>query len=139
MFTASFKRISACIRQHTPAYFSIRQHTSAIYIDVHCVFQAGIRLYFPPFWRGRRREKKECQCLFKDRCATCSVAESRVAPPAYVSIRQHTSAYVSACRCTTCSVAESSLHTSAYVSIRQHTSAYVSICQHMPAYVSICC
>ena len=56
---------------------------------------------------------------------------------AYVSIRQHTSAYVRAGagageegvgRCT---------HTSAYVSIRQHTSAYVSIRQHASAYVSI--
>ncbi len=41
---------------------------------------------------------------------------------AYVSIRQHTSAYVSM---------------SAYVSIRQHTSAYVSIHPHTSAYVSI--
>ncbi len=54
-------------------------------------------------------------------------------PPAYVSIRQHTSAYVS--------IAYVSMHASsfplpstppAYVSIRQHTSAYVSI-----AYVSM--
>jgi hypothetical protein len=64
-------------------------------------------------------------------------------PSAYVSIRQHTSAYgnfpppfpESASR---------RQHTSAYVSIRQayvsirqHTSAYVSIRQHTSAYVSI--
>jgi hypothetical protein len=46
--------------------------------------------------------------------------------PAYVSIRQHTSACVSIRQ-----------HTSAYVSIRQHTSAYVSMRQHASAYVSI--
>ncbi len=56
---------------------------------------------------------------------------------AYVSIRQHTSAYAYV------SIRQ---HTSAYVSIRQHTSAYVlalgrsrpgSIRQHTSAYVSI--
>jgi hypothetical protein len=36
--------------------------------------------------------------------------------PAYVSIRQHTSAYVGICQ-----------HTPAHVSIRQHTSAYVKV------------
>jgi hypothetical protein len=49
---------------------------------------------------------------------------------AYVSIRQHTSAYVSsvdAAGTRQCLVQH--LHTSAYVSIRQHTSAYVSISQ----------
>ncbi len=49
---------------------------------------------------------------------------------AYVSIRQHTSAYGR--------VTERRLHchhTSAYVSIRQHTSAYASIRQHTSAYV----
>ncbi len=63
---------------------------------------------------------------------------------AYVSIRQHTSAYASIrqkMRVTPCSK-----HTSAYVSIRQHTPAYTSIRQKMritpcskvrPAYVSI--
>jgi hypothetical protein len=46
---------------------------------------------------------------------------------AYVSMRQHTSAYVSilAERVLQCSTQLQ--HTSAYVSIRQHTSAYVSI------------
>jgi hypothetical protein len=65
---------------------------------------------------------------------------------AYVSIRQHirqrTSAYVSVRQHTSCgSSARGSpitcMHTSAYVSIRQHTSAYVSIRQHTPAYASI--
>jgi hypothetical protein len=52
--------------------------------------------------------------------------------PAYVSIRQHTSAYV----------VDHALVDHVYiyirsVSIRQHTSAYVSIRQHTSAYVSI--
>jgi len=63
--------------------------------------------------------------------------------PAYVRIRQHTSAYVSRRR--ECSfhsglrvdVFTSVLHTSAYVSMRPHTSAYVRIRQHTSAYVSI--
>jgi hypothetical protein len=64
---------------------------------------------------------------------------------AYVSIRQHTSAYAYVCmrirsrplvhvtavhgRQACVSIRQ---HTSAYVSIRQHTSAYVSIRQHTP-------
>ncbi len=60
----------------------------------------------------------------------------------YVSMRQHTSAYVSIRRtshktCTPFASASIRPHTSAYVSIRQHTSAYVSIRQHTSAYVSI--
>ncbi len=51
---------------------------------------------------------------------------------AYVSIRQHTSAYVSI----SWGQADAIQHTSAYVSIRQHTTAYV-IRQHTSAYVSI--
>jgi hypothetical protein len=67
---------------------------------------------------------------------------------AYVSIRQHTSAYASirqhtSARCPFISIRQ---HTQACVSIRQHTSTYVSkvpvtppcICQHMSAYASIC-
>jgi pantothenate kinase len=58
---------------------------------------------------------------------------------AYVSIRQHTSAYVSIVEAPTCSpeTYDSSLLLllPAYVSIRQHTSAYVSIRQHTSAYV----
>ena len=60
-----------------------------------------------------------------------SRASSDCHPP-YVSVRQHTSAYV-----TYVSICQ---HTSEYVSIRQHTSAYVSIAsrrQHTSAYVSI--
>ncbi len=61
-------------------------------------------------------------------------------PSAYVSIRQHTSAYVSIrhlrASAPTCSIRQ---HTSAYVSIRQHTSAYVTCVQVLQpsAYVSI--
>jgi hypothetical protein len=54
---------------------------------------------------------------------------------AYVSIRQHTSAYV---RERSRQLAHSAAApTCAYVSIRQHTTAYVSIRQHTPAYASI--
>jgi hypothetical protein len=52
---------------------------------------------------------------------------------AYVSIRQHTSAYVSI-GATCC---ETTREVGAYVSIRQHPSAYVGIRQHTSAYVSI--
>jgi hypothetical protein len=89
-------------------------------------------------------------------CDLIAASLLRQRSAAYVSIRQHTSAYLwqrsaatrkprvlyakpalpSACACIR-------QHTSAYVStctyvsIRQRTSAYVSICQHMSAYVSI--
>jgi hypothetical protein len=67
---------------------------------------------------------------------------------AYVSIRQHTTAYEQADDFEPRLVmlvleerqkrvlARALEHTSAYVSIRQHTSAYVSIRQHTSAYVS---
>jgi len=51
---------------------------------------------------------------------------------AYVSIRQHTSAYVSVCSGRAGTPAGSAEeHASAYVSIRQHTSAHVSTRQRM--------
>jgi hypothetical protein len=64
-------------------------------------------------------------------CASTALHHTSV----YVSIRPHTSAYVSIALCGSGSTALH--HTSAYVSIRQHTSAYVSIRQHTSAYVSI--
>ncbi len=50
------------------------------------------------------------------------------AASAYVSIRQHTSAYAYAVALDAASAAYGSIrqHTSAYVSIRQHTSAYTA-------------
>jgi hypothetical protein len=55
------------------------------------------------------------------------VAAGRPRPAtAYVSIRQHTSAYVSVCKLFGLGVLDPPQHTSAYVSIRQHTSAYAS-------------
>jgi hypothetical protein len=68
---------------------------------------------------------------------------------AYVSIRQHTSLYVSirdavgggggglgaVQRGDEVELVSIRQHTSAYVSIRQHTSAYVSIRQHTSAYL----
>jgi hypothetical protein len=53
---------------------------------------------------------------------------ARLPMPAYVSIRQHPSAYVSIRHGSSGLVAR--LPMPAYVSIRQHTSAYVSIRQH---------
>jgi hypothetical protein len=52
----------------------------------------------------------------------------------YVSIRQHTSAFVSIRCCSWCPD-DSRTYTSAYVSIRQHTSAFVSIRQHTLLFV----
>ncbi len=66
----------------------------------------------------------------------CGAAPAAEHTSAYVSIRQHTSAYVSIAPAW--GAAPAAEHTSAYVSIRQHTSAYVSICQHTSAYVSAC-
>jgi hypothetical protein len=63
--------------------------------------------------------------------------------PAYVSIRQHASSYVSVYLPRERRVMHKSAyvgihqHALAYASIRQHTTAYVSIRQHTPAYASI--
>ncbi len=65
-----------------------------------------------------------------------SVPASRQHTSAYVSIRQHTSAYAAPLPAGARSVPAWRQHTSAYVSIRQHTPAYVSIRQHTPAYAS---
>ncbi len=59
---------------------------------------------------------------------------------AYVSIRQHTSAYVSIGEAVSdpiCWSYSSSQHTSSYNSIRQHTAACGSMRQHTAAYGSI--
>jgi hypothetical protein len=77
-----------------------------------------------------------CHLEQRDRCSITRKALREFAcllHPAYVSIRQHTSAYKLCESVLVCCI----LHTSAYVSIRQHTSAYVSIRQHTSAYVSI--
>jgi hypothetical protein len=61
-------------------------------------------------------------------------AEGYLSIVPYVSIRQHTSAYVSIRQRTSAYGAPKATYqqclTSAYVSIRQHTSAYVSVRQH---------
>ncbi len=59
-----------------------------------------------------------------------------LAPPAYVSIRQHTSAHTLSPQSMRLGDTAPPLAPPAYVSIRQHTSAYVSIRQHTSAYVS---
>ncbi len=76
-------------------------------------------------------------------CRSCT-AQSRILSSAYVSIRQHTSAYVSICLpLLYCPVTDTLFsirqHTSAYVSIRQHTSAYVSIRMSGSSYTSAVC
>jgi hypothetical protein len=88
-----------CIRQHTSAYVSIRQHTS---LPIH---QQAAFLH---------------TSYVSIRQHTLAHVSIRQHTSAYLSIPQHTStsAYVSIRQ-----------HTSAYVSIRQHTSAYVSIRQ----------
>ena len=77
------------------------------------------------------------------RSLTASSSATYLVPPAYVSIRQHTSAYASIRQHTTASPAAPALLD---ISIRQHTSAFVSIRphrysthlhQHTSAYVRI--
>jgi hypothetical protein len=70
-------------------------------------------------------------------CVAPRVWHSTSLPSAYVSIRQHTSAYVNY-MCVAPRVWHSTSLPSAYVSIRQHTPAYVSMPQllHMLHLVS---
>jgi hypothetical protein len=101
----------SALRQHTLAYVSIRQHTAAY------VYTCGgqISLLYYSAQLGLEAHVKHAVSLL--------VVSIRQHTSAYVSTRQHTSAYVSTRQ-----------HTSAYVSIRQHTSAYASIRQHTSAY-----
>jgi hypothetical protein len=96
--------------QHTSAYVSICQHTSAC-------------LYLP----GPRNGGRQLVIFFLELL-------ERQHTSAYVSIRQHTAAYVLRM------LVSIRRHTSADVRIRQHTcsacwSAYVGIRQHTAAYV----
>jgi hypothetical protein len=99
--------------QHTSAYVSIRQHTSA----------DGCRTSAPPqvsaFGQHTSAYVSRCQHTSAD-----------------VSIRQHTSAYVSRCQQTSADVSIRQ-QTSADVSRRQHTSADVSIRQHTSAHLDV--
>jgi hypothetical protein len=89
--------VTCTIRQHTPAYVSMRQHTGAVasprgscYLHPHTPAYVSIRHHTPAYVSIRHHTS------------------------AYVSIRQHTSAYVNIRQ-----------HTSAYA-MRQHTSAPTS-------------
>ncbi len=92
-------RSALALLLHTPAYVSIRQHTSA----TRSITLADLSSFL----------------IFAARLRCCCIRQHT---SAHVSIRQHTSAYVFDLR----SALALLLHTSAYVSIRQHTSAYVS-------------
>jgi hypothetical protein len=101
-------------------------------------------------------ERTSCSCAAN----TCSSRGALASTSAYISMRQHTRAYVSirggwplraarASRGATSAYASIREHTRAYVSMREHTwrmasesgaresRSYVSIRQHSSAYVSI--
>jgi hypothetical protein len=117
----SCMRAYVSIRQHTSAYVSIRQHTSS-QVLLRLLVYAPLRLRVG----GGKKLAATASLRETSACVSCGLT--------YVSIRQHTSAYVSIRQrraCVSCGLRETSVcqHTSAYVSIRQHTSAYVSIRQ----------
>jgi hypothetical protein len=104
---------------------------ACIYVHYHLIL-----LYMCPITSCMRHY---CTCVLSPHACGTSLActymhaicvsrmhiyASRMHTSAYVSIRQHTSAY-------RMHIYASRMHTSAYVSIRQHTSAYVSIRQHL--------
>jgi hypothetical protein len=141
------------MRQHTPAYISIRQHTSAYvsiraartmltntsamsYADVYAVCRRMLTYAYTSAYVGIRATSAAvlhaCTPLHAQRARALVI---RKHTSAYV---QHTCAHVSIRACGGVSAYVSiRQHTSAYASIRQHTSAYVSIRQHTSAYVSI--
>ncbi len=93
-------------RQHTSAYVSIRQHTSA-HVSIRKGTCGRLHPTAPSRSAARRLHGSISPLLGQEREA----AQSRCpCQPAYVSIRQHTSADVSIRQ-----------HTSADVSIREHT------------------
>jgi hypothetical protein len=130
-------------KSHTSAYVSISQHKSGYVAQAAQVAQKlrTTPLVFLAFERSdsdRHRWRWD-----EEEPPRTPVSSPQNATPPYVSIRQHTSAYVSRIRQHTSAdltlAADLSIrqHTSAYVSIRQHTSAYVSMRQHTSACVSI--
>ena len=113
------------IRQHTSAYVSIRQHTSAN-APRHRRQESFERreqaaLVFAILYQQLRQYLYFCT---EGRTASREESLSSTTSIAYVSIRQHTSAYVST-EGRTASREESLSSTTsiAYVSIRQHTSS----------------
>jgi hypothetical protein len=148
-------RCAASHTEHTSAYVSIRQHT-----DLQC----GCCAALPRAQQAGSPAPVHTPAYVSIRPSAYAPRRARNTRPltSYVSIRQHTSVYVSirqqyppadASNCLrndfsfssyTCSIRQ---HTSAYAPPRarhtrprissQHTSAYVSIHQHTSAYVSI--
>ena len=103
------------IRQHSSAYVSIRQHTSA-YVSRHVDLPGSVNLTpLPPLVRLQVSLRRDSQCQHTS--ASVSILQHT---------RQHTSAYVSI----RVSIRQ---HTSAYVSVRQHTSAYTALCTRLHA------
>jgi hypothetical protein len=102
------------LRQYTPAYVSISQHTSA---------------YYEASWRRKLDGIGRLSHM-------PAYASIRQHTPAYASIRQHTSAYVSIRQHTMKRVGGGSSMALAAYFICQHTPAYASIRQHTSAYVS---
>jgi uncharacterized protein (UPF0212 family) len=148
--------------KHTPAYVSIRQHTSADECST-CGAQSicqrtsayvSIRQRMSALPAERKAYVSVRQHMSADECSTCGAqSESHVVVSAalrgacvsyaYVSVPQHTY-HTRIARIRQRSSAYRT-HTSAYVSctarclrivrIRQHTSAHVCIRQHTSAYV----
>jgi hypothetical protein len=137
------------IRQHTSAYVSEKGHYCLCHTRLHISAYVSIRQHpsasvsirqckRPPLPLSHSPGNTESS-LPTHRANAASSGQFRPPPPrgdtpnppphlhtsAYVSIRQHTSAYVG-----DTPNPPPHLHTSAYISIRQHTPAYVSIRQH---------
>jgi hypothetical protein len=169
------------IRQHTSAYVSIRQTLAGVYSIAVCRHQySSMRTHIYQYddaCSSMRTHVAVCEHTYRLRHehfillprhfkfafhSAESLLRACEGVSAYVSIRQHTSAYVSI-RSAYVSIRTSAYvsmrqiclpqceepperaprrasirqHTSAYASIRQHASAYASIRQHTSAYVSI--
>jgi hypothetical protein len=117
------------MRQHTSAYVSRRQHTSA-YVRIR---QHSACRPLPASCQARERQYSYFCTSKASKLRTSTVqfiALSSFSPTRCsinVSIRQHTSAYVSIHQHRQhTSARHAAAPTSAYVSIRPHTSAYVS-------------
>jgi hypothetical protein len=129
MRTLHIQRANSCmllcarvlrIRQHTSAYVSMRQHASAY---------VSIRQYARLRACARRQHASVVSQYIVDGCVYVrsnyeNDSARHLHTSAYVSIRQHTSAY--GCVYVRSNYENDSarhLHTSAYVSISQHTDA----------------
>jgi hypothetical protein len=116
---------TARIRQHTSAYVSVCTPVACSYVPLLPAVRKGLdaNWHAPAAYVSVYVSIRQHTSAYVRKGLDANWHAPAAYVSVYVSIRQHTSAYASIRQ-----------HTPAFASIRQHTSAYVSTRQHTPAY-----